>query len=328
VGRKYVEFRLAADDISAIRFGVSPGHELCHAVRVLQTPGAHPLQWGWVKAVADVLPRQAYDLLRLLIGADGYFPDFLTAPPAWNMTAEAEVEWIRQAPLDPIRVDLGKMIDRSSGARQQTIRRLREHPEQTRALVADAWQEFWEVALAPHWPQLERLLRSDIAVRSRRMTDAGIAAMVGSLYESVDWQGDAVRVRMRAHSEVVDCAGSGLVLVPSVMSARASVLTEPPAQPTLFYPAHGVTETWAGDDGRGEAALAAVLSAGRARLLVALREPMSTSEAAAAAGLTISTASEHLTALRKARLVDHRRDGKRTLHWRSPIGEALLAANA
>lgn len=323
-----MEFRLAPDDISALRFGVSPGHELCHAVRALQTPGAHPLQWGWIHAVRDAVPSGAFDLLCVLIGRDGYFPDFLTASPAWDMTADDEVARLREAPLGPMRVDLGKMVERSAGARREALRRMRERPRSARAMIADAWREFWDAALAPHWPQLDRLLRSDIAVRSRRMTSSGIAAMVGTLHDSVDWRGDAVRVRMRLHEEIVDCAGSGLVLVPSVLARRCSVLTERPAQPTLFYPAHGVTETWSRDDGAGEAAIAVVLGAGRARLLHVLSEPLSTSEAAAAAALTVSTASEHLTALRRARLVDRRRDGARVLHWRSPLGEALLAANA
>ncbi|WP_129664164.1 helix-turn-helix domain-containing protein [Phytoactinopolyspora endophytica] len=325
--RKFVEFRLAPDDISAIRFGVSPGHELCHAVRVLQTPGEQPLQWSWIRAVRDAVPTGAYDLLRVVIGASGYFPDFLTASPAWDMTADDEIARLREAPLDPMRVDLNKMIDRSTGARQDTLRSMRDEPARARAMIADAWGEFWDAVLAPHWNQLDRLLRSDIAVRSRRMTDAGIAAMVGTLHEQVDWRSDAVRVRMRVHSEIVDCAGSGLVLVPSVMARRCAVLTERPAQPTLFYPAHGVTETWSHDDGAGEAALAGLLSAGRARLLLALREPLSTSEAASAAGMSVSTASEHLAVLRRSRLVDRRRDGARVLHSRSPLGEALLAAN-
>lgn len=323
-----MEFRLGADDISAIRFGVSPGHELCHAVRVLQTPGEQPLQWGWIREVRERVPVRAYDLLRVVIGADGYFPDFLTATPTWDMTDDDEVTRLRAAPLDPMRVDLGKMVDRSTGARQEALRGMLDQPERARAMIADAWREFWDAVLAPHWAHLDRLLRSDIAVRSRRMTDTGIAAMVGTLHESVSWRGDAVRVRMRQFSGVLDCAGSGLVLVPSVMSSRrCSVLTERPAQPTLFYPAHGVTETWARDEGAGEAALAGLLSAGRARLLFALREPLSTSEAAAAASLQVSTASEHLAVLYRARLVDRRRDGARVMHSRSPLGEALLSAN-
>jgi hypothetical protein len=44
--QKYVEFRLASKDISTVRFGLSPGHEIVHAVRTLSRPQEQPLQWG------------------------------------------------------------------------------------------------------------------------------------------------------------------------------------------------------------------------------------------------------------------------------------------
>ena len=88
--RTYVDFRLAPDDISAIRFGISPGHELCHAIRVLQRPDDQPLQWGWLRSVRDQVPREAFELLAVIVGADGYFPDFLTATPSWDMGPDDE----------------------------------------------------------------------------------------------------------------------------------------------------------------------------------------------------------------------------------------------
>jgi hypothetical protein len=184
----------------------------------------------------------------------------------------------------------------------------------------------WDAVLAPVWPQLERLLRADIGARSRRVTTHGLGAMVDTLHEAVTWAPDAVRVRLRLHGEVLDCAGSGLVLVPSVMAPRCSVVTEPPAQPTLFYPALGLSERWADDERDSSAALADLLGAGRAGVLLALRGPLSTSEVAAAGGLAVSTASHHLDRLRAARLVESRREGPRVLHVRTPLGEALVGA--
>src|SRR5690606_36596968 len=46
VDRKYAAFRLGTADLSLIRFAISPGNELAHAVRVLQAQGQYPLQWG------------------------------------------------------------------------------------------------------------------------------------------------------------------------------------------------------------------------------------------------------------------------------------------
>ncbi|MFE6968050.1 DUF5937 family protein [Isoptericola sp. NPDC057653] len=324
--RNVVELRLAPDDVSAIRFGVSPGHELAHAVRVLGRPQYHPLQWGWLRRARGRAPARAFDLLRLLVGPDGYLPDFLTSTPGWDLGPDEEVARMREADLASVRVDLLKRVDRTEGAEQRVLRALADDPERARALAADAWVQVWDAVLAPTWPQLERLLRADIGARSRRVTTLGLGAMVDTLHEAVTWAPDAVQVRLRMHGEVLDCAGSGLVLVPSVMAPRCSVVTEPPAQPTLFYPALGISERWADDAPDTSGALADLLGAGRAGVLLALTGPLSTTEVAAAGGLAVSTASHHLTLLRAARLVDSRREGPRVLHVRTPLGEALVGA--
>lgn len=325
--RNFVDFRLAPGDISAIRFGVSPGHELAHAVRVLQRPEINPLQWGWLRQVRGRLPREAFELLAVLIGVDGYMPDFLTSTPAWDLEPADEAARLRVAPVEPMLVDLHKMVLRSSGERQRAIRHMIDAPERARAMVADAWSEVWVAVLEPVWPQLERLLRADIAVRSRRAATAGLASMVGELHPSVSWSDDAVRVELRLHREALDCHGSGLVLVPSVMSAHGCmVLTEPPAQPTVFYPAQGVTETWARDPASTEAALGALVGPARAAILLSAHTARTTSQVAADAGLAISTASHHLAVLRDAGLVASRREGARVLHLRTPLGEAMIGA--
>ncbi|GAA1159917.1 helix-turn-helix transcriptional regulator [Microbacterium oxydans] len=322
-----VEFHLSPGDVEAVRFGISPGHELAHAVRVLRRPAAHPLQWGWLRAVREQLPRRDFALLSTVIGDDGYLPDFLTTTPLWDLTPEAELDELRAAPLDPMRVDFGKMVQRSTGARRQALREMQDHPERARDMIADGWAAVWEAALAPVWPQLERLLRADIAVRARTITTAGIAGMAGDLHRQVTWGAGAVRVSLRRHSEQVDCRGGGLVLVPSVMSSwGCMVLTEPPAQPTLFYPARGVTAGWARDAADIEDALGALLGPARAAILLQAGAARTTTQVAHDAGLAISTASHHLSVLRDAGLVTSERDGARMHHLRTPLGEALVGA--
>lgn len=322
-----VEFHLSPGDIQSVRFGISPGHELAHAVRVLLRPEQHPLQWGWLQAVRDRLPRESFQLLAAVIGDDGYMPDFLTAAPGWDMTPEAELAALRITPLDPMRVDFGKMVIRSSGSRRRALREMQEQPARAREMVADAWSEVWNAALAPVWPQLERLLRSDIAVRSRVIATSGIREMAGGLHPTVSWGDGAVRVSLRRHSELVDCHGSGLVLVPSVMSSwGCMVLTEPPAQPTLFYPARGVTAGWSRDASEIATSLGALLGPARATILLEAGVARTTSQVAQDAGIAVSTASHHLTVLRDAGLVSSERDGARMLHLRTPLGEAMVGA--
>ncbi len=327
VDRKFVDFQLAPDDLTAIRFGVSPGHELCHAVRAILRPDEYPLQWGWMRATRGAIPRDDFEVLALLIRDEGYFPDFLTTTPTWELTPEAEAERLRAIDDARFQVDMTKVLDRSDGARRVAVQRMLDHPDRARAVIAEAWMSVWRTAVEPVWPQLERLLRADIAVRSRRIAEGGIGAMIGTLHDRVHWADGAVRVTMRIWSEVVDCRGSGLVLVPSVMgSTGCFVLTEPPARPTLFYPAQGVTATWARDPADVATTLGALLGPARARILLDAHEPRTTSQVARDSGVAISTASHHLTILRDAGLLAATRDGARMLHRRTPLGEAMVGA--
>ncbi|MBS1908067.1 MAG: helix-turn-helix transcriptional regulator [Actinobacteria bacterium] len=322
-----VDFQLGPGDIQAVRFGISPGHELAHAVRVLLRPEQYPLAWGWLKDVRGRLPRDAFGLLAQVIGADGYLPDFLTATARWDLTPEEELAALRAAPMAGMRVDLGKMVVRSSGRRQEALRRMQEYPLRARSVIADAWAEVWESAMAPVWPQLERILRADVAVRSRTVATEGLATMASGIHPWVSWGDGSVRVRLRRHSEDVDCRGSGLVLVPSVMSSwSCMVITEPPAQPTLFYPAQGVTAGWAQDTADQVRALEVLVGPARAGILLAAHVPRTTSRVAEEAGIAASTASHHLTVLRDAGLIVSTRDGARMMHLRSPLGEALVGA--
>jgi len=226
-----------------------------------------------------------------------------------------------------MRVDLGKMVTRSSGRRQQALRRMQENPGRARSIIANAWEEVWDAAMAPVWPQLDRILRGDVAVRSRTIATEGLAAMASGIHPWVSWGDGSVRVRLRRHSEDVDCRGSGLVLVPSVMSSwGCMVITEPPAQPTLFYPARGVTAGWAADAEDLVRALEALVGPVRAGILLSAHVPRTTSRVAEEAGIAVSTASHHLTVLRDAGLIVSSRDGARMMHLRTPLGEALVGA--
>ena len=137
-----------------------------------------------------------------------------------------------------------------------------------------------------------------------------------------------MQVELRLHREELDCRGSGLVLVPSVMTAHGcSVLTEPPAQPTIFYPAQGVTETWARDPGSSAAALGALLGPARAGILLAAHAPSARRRrwhrmpgSRSRRRRTISACSAG------SGLVASRRDGAKVLHLRTPLGEAVVGA--
>jgi hypothetical protein len=320
----YVSFRLAASDVSAIRFGISPGHELCQAVAALQAPETRPLLWGWLKQVRRAIPAKPFSLLAALIAPTGYFPDFLTSPPWPNMEPSDEVELLRTVAVEQVRLDLEKVLKVAQGDRALLVKRLADDPDGARHEIADAWWAVWTAALEPHWGQIHRVLMADIAHRSRRIAEDGLGQMIGSIHDRVGWKPGIVRVRMQSWSEDVDCGGSGLLLVPSLLGAPfCSVVTEHPAQPTLFYPAHGVTESWHRSGQELDFAIVALLGEGRASILQCLDGPRTTSDTAQLTGLAVSTASHHLSVLREARLISSTRDGARVFHARTVLGDAL-----
>jgi hypothetical protein len=312
--------------MSAIRFGVSPGMELAGAVRTLLDPGQYPLHWGWIKRARSRVPEDAFTLLATLIGSSGYFPDFLVSEAGWDLTMEEELRRLRVADLDIVGRDLEIVIGRTTGARRALLERLVVDPAGAREAVADAWRRTWDAVVAPQWSSLDRLVRADVGTRARRLTQHGLGAMIGTLHERVTWHGDCVAVQTRTHSEVVDCTGSGLVLVPSVFMRTCTVVIDSQSQPALHYPAHGLSETWSRPGPSAGEVLGTLLGQGRAKVLLALAEPLSTSETALACDLVPSTASHHLHVLRAAGLIDSQRTGRLVLHARTPMGDALLAA--
>jgi DNA-binding transcriptional ArsR family regulator len=329
VDRNEVVFQLGSDDVTGIRFGISPGHELCNAVAVLQQPNAYPLQWGWLRSVQQRIPADALAVLTTVIAPIGYFPDFLTTSPTWQMSPADELVALRAAALPGVLVDLEKVHDRATGARRDAVARMLADPADALARIADAWEQVWQRLLAPHWDALHRLLSADIAYRARLIATDGLAVMINALHDRVSWQAGEVRVQLRIWNEVVPCEGQGLLLVPSVFSrAGCSVLTEKPVQPTLFYPVHGLTEMWHARDRDTRRALAALLGDGRARVLDCLDSPRSTSDTAAVCTLAVSTASHHLTLLRNAGLVNTTRQGQTAMHSRTVLGDALVSSSS
>nr|WP_269329724.1 winged helix-turn-helix domain-containing protein [Kineosporia babensis] len=71
--------------------------------------------------------------------------------------------------------------------------------------------------------------------------------------------------------------------------------------------------------------LAALIGPGRARLLLALKRPSSTTALAHELKLAPSTVSEQLSALLAAEVVYRRRSGRRVIYGLEPAGDLLLS---
>jgi DNA-binding transcriptional ArsR family regulator len=120
-----------------------------------------------------------------------------------------------------------------------------------------------------------------------------------------------------------------LLFVPSVFVwPKLALRLDPPWPPALIYPARGVAALWEQPGRRRPGtALDRLLGSSRAAILIALDEPASTTQLVAALGQSLGGIGDHLAVLREAGLISRARSGRSVLYRRTPVGDALAAAD-
>ncbi|MCR0989358.1 DUF5937 family protein [Streptomyces albidoflavus] len=325
-----VQLDVGTADLLRCRFALSPLWETVAAVRTLAEPGRQVYHRPWLREVAAGHDPARTAPLALLLPRTGSTPDFLTPPPA-GPHAEIEEELARVAatPLDQVESELRRSLlgppGRDVVPPPEAAARLLADPGRTLRELTELLRGCWHSLLAPRWPRVRDLLEADIAVRSRDLARAGLRRTLTGLHPAVGWEEPGtlrIEAPHRAHRRL---DGEGLLLLPSAFVWPAlTVVTDPPWQPTLVYPARGVGELWHGAGPAAPRALARLLGRTRALLLAALDEPATTTRLARAHGLGPATVSAHLTALRESGLVSRRRIGRTVAYARTPLGVALL----
>jgi DNA-binding transcriptional ArsR family regulator len=201
---------------------------------------------------------------------------------------------------------------------------LLDDPAATRDLAVDLLEQCWRLLVAPHWPRLRERLEADVAFRTQTLADYGLERVLSDLHPRVRWTGRALLIeglQGRCH-----LGGAGLLLMPSVFGwPSLAATTEPQVQPSLAYPARGIAEMWQPARTAQSDALARLLGRTRAALLESLAEPASTHTLARRHDLAPSTVSEHLSALRDARLVSSRRQRHAVMYQQTRLGVALAS---
>src|SRR5437660_809144 len=113
--------------------------------------------------------------------------------------------------------------------------------------LAQLMRDYWELALADHWPRIKSLLEDDILYRARKITDAGTRALFPDLDPSISWTDDGVlRIDKRdCDMSALHLDDRGLLLLPSAFAwPKVVVVSAEPWQPTVIYPARGVGMLW------------------------------------------------------------------------------------
>ncbi|GAA0655970.1 DUF5937 family protein [Kitasatospora atroaurantiaca] len=317
----------SAQDLAMTRFACSPLWEVTNSVQVLKEPGEHAVHLPWVRQARARLEGVGIELLAQLVPVPTvYTPDFLTPIPLnFAPTVEEELERLLATGHHQVRADL----DRISGELPPLVAEFRNRPAAGLDRLAAEVLAYWNAAIAPFWPRIQRLAEGEVLRRARQMSTGGPAALFADLHPAVSWERGTLRVAHRWFRAERQLDGErGLVLVPSSFAWPGIYSqTNPPHQPGLVYAPPGVATLWEHSTPVPDG-LTAVLGRARALLLTELDAPASTTELALRTGLSTPNVSHHLSALSGAGLVTRHRAGRSVLYVRSAVAEALLAASA
>jgi DNA-binding transcriptional ArsR family regulator len=318
-------FHLDSDELARTRFACSVLHETIASLRAVADPAAYAMHLSWFRETAPRLAGMDLPLLRALVPAEGYIPDFVMPPPDSPLPdLDAELDRMEATPAGQVRDELEVAFP---AGLPPVVRPLAEDPPTGLRALRAQLAAYFAAALADRWPVVRGLLEADIAYRARRLAEGGAHALFADLHPAVRLRdGGRLELATRYHAPTA-LDGRGLLLMPSVFAwPSIYAVTDPPWQPTLIYAARGVATAWEPTPDPGPAALARVVGRTRAQLLHALDVPRTGRALAEALGVTPSAVSQHVAALRGAGLVGTYRDGRYVLCRRTELADQLIAA--
>ncbi|PZG12020.1 DUF5937 family protein [Nonomuraea aridisoli] len=319
-----ITWALKPEDVARIRFAFSPMWELVASLRTLQQPARQSMHLPWLKAVRPRLAGLDLSELFALVPPSGYLADFITPPPDTPIPDFAtELDRVRST--DPERARTEAAI--VAGTDRAVIERFLADPAAGVARVADALEEYWETCFAEFWPRVYALLERDVLRRSRELAQGGARQLFDGLDPAVTWTGERLLID-RPWCASGGLHGDGLVLVPSAFYWPSVAVMSAPYQSMLVYPVQGVGTLWEQGPPPAPGALAALIGSSRARILLAIGEPATTSALASRMALTPGAVSQHLGVLKAGGLAVGMRVGKQVVYRRTLAGDMLTAGSS
>ncbi|MFF9161683.1 ArsR/SmtB family transcription factor [Streptomyces longwoodensis] len=342
-------WQVDADTVARSRFVVSSYAEVFASLKLLHSgAGAHPGEVGWLRAhrpgyrallAADPVARE---LVRVGLGRE-WIADFLTPTPRDGEGWEEALARVRGVSGEAARAHL-----RTAAGGGELPGVLARDDLGERAARVLEW--VWEETVRPYWGRRRRVLEADVAARTAQVSEGGWAAVLDSLRPGTRWLGES-RFQVNLHEYPPrDVSGAELVFVP--VTPRAGwVSWEERERPgggererpgggerersgggergrfAVVYPCVGVLAgVEQGGAGAGGAALEALMGAGRARVLVLLGVPLTTTQLVAVTGMALGSVGRHLRVLLDAGLVERRRVGRAVRYSRTGVGDAVVGA--
>jgi DNA-binding transcriptional ArsR family regulator len=261
-----------------------------------------------------------------LVPTQGWIPDFME--PAGGRLPGA-LDAVRAATSADVHFDLARI--HAERRPPPTAQALAADQEEALNQLGEAVVAYYHLAVAPYWPPITAVFDAARAACARTLTDGGLDLLLATLHPRIRWNPPVLEVVGYRDGERLDLDGRGLLLNLGVLSPvpRASVTVTPGGRVPVLLAPIWERPSLAALDGNGvpAAGLAALLGRTRAKAIRAIAAGCTTTELARALGVAATTASEHATVLRNARLINTRRHRNAVLHTLTPLGAALLQVN-
>lgn len=183
---------------------------------------------------------------------------------------------------------------------------------------------YHRLAILPLWNAIRSAFDADRTLRSRRLLNQGLAALLNDLHPTARFDGGMLTISGYIVERDLHLDGRGLLLVPCYFKRqdKPMVLADPLLPPVLVYSVHPHARVLSTAAAAGS--LAALLGGTRAAILLLAAEGGTTSEVAHRLGISVPSASRHLAVLRSSGLVTSARDRNAVHHTLTPLGLALL----
>ncbi|MBP2327818.1 DNA-binding transcriptional ArsR family regulator [Kibdelosporangium banguiense] len=257
-------------------------------------------------------------MLSPLMPSRGYFPDFLT-PAEASGGLECGIDAVLATPRRQLRTELGLLS--THNRLPPWARQLADGEVSILHRLGRALREYHASVLEPAWPDIASRIECDRRHRTETQSRLGTEEMLRTYAPVLRWQSPVLSADYPVERDV-HLEGRGLLLVPSYFCRDTPVaLLDEDLWPVLVYPARLPRHEAPAAPG---ARLAPLLGHSRAAVLQALLEPRTTSELARCAGVSLSSASEHASVLRRAGLIASTRERHRMHHTLTQLGSHLL----
>ncbi|MQY22626.1 ArsR/SmtB family transcription factor [Nocardia macrotermitis] len=279
--------------------------------------------WGdrWRREAVAALPPSAGPLVEVITQFGGNL-----SPSATGADLAEQLDELREIRASPERTQAemeswyGAGTGRTPGFMSGPV----AEPQEGR-LFCRAVESAYAAIVRPYWADIRVHYRIELAHQTRLMAQCGIGATVEGLIDGSRWRGECLEIDV-PYQRTVRLRGRGLVLIPAVFWTGPPLVGELLDEPVLLtYTPRTMAPIRTSDDSD---TLAAILGGTRAAVLRLLAEPHTTTDIARGLDIGLASASEHAAALRAARLIDSRRDGRAVVHRATALGVDLIEVNA